>query len=242
MRVISSAAMRSREHASFRREATFRAEPHALTAAILEPGEVVVRREDIAVGVYLLHGLLAVKECRRLIAAADALGFSHAGLAIGDDTYRVNLAARNNQRVVLDAPELAAGLWPRLRGLVDAQHEGAPVRAVNTRLRVYRYEQGQRFAPHVDVRTRVPGGETRYSLMIFLNDEFTAGETRFFEAKDRASRRGQGRGRKFDNRVRFSLRPPVGGAVVFDHLLLHEGAEVTSGIKYAVRSDLVHAP
>ena len=48
MRVISSAAMRSREHASFRREATFRAEPHALTAAILEPGEVVVRREDIA--------------------------------------------------------------------------------------------------------------------------------------------------------------------------------------------------
>ena len=49
------------------------------------------------------------------------------------------------------------------------------------------------------------------------------------------------RGRKVDNRVRFSLRPPVGGAVVFDHLLLHEGAEVTSGTKYAVRSDLVHA-
>lgn len=95
------------------------------------------------------------------------------------------------------------------------------MRAVNTRLRVYRYEQGQRFAPHVDVRTRVPGGETRYSLMIFLNDEFTAGETRFFEAKNRSSRRGQGRGRKFNNRVRFSLRPPVGGAVVFDHLLLH---------------------
>ena len=32
-----------------------------------------------------------------------------------------------------------------------------------------------------------------------------------------------------------------GSAVVFDHLLLHEGAEVTSGVKYAVRTDLVHA-
>lgn len=88
----------------------------------------------------------------------------------------------------------------------------------------------------------MPGGETRYSLMIYLGGEFTGGETRFFESKHKASRRGQARGRKFDNRVRFSLRPPVGGAVVFDHLLLHEGAEVTSGVKYAVRTDLVHAP
>jgi prolyl 4-hydroxylase len=233
--------VRNREHSSFRREATFRAEPHQLGDVVLDPVDPAVRREDIAPGVYLLHGLMTVRECRRLVAAADARGFSHAGLAIGDDTYRVNLAARNNERVVLDAPDLALGLWPRLRALVDPHHEGAPVRAVNTRFRVYRYTAGQRFAPHVDVRTVVPGGETRYSLMVYLSDEFADGATRFFEQKDRASRRGSGRARKFNNRVRFSLRPALGGAVVFDHLLLHEGAEVTAGIKYAVRTDLVHA-
>lgn len=233
--------MRNREHRSFRREATFRAEAHPLAASVLDDLEVAVRREDVATGVFLLHGLMTVKECRRLVGVAEELGFSHAGLAIGDDTYRVNLAARNNLRVVLDAPALAAGLWSRLRERVDPLHEGAAARAVNTRFRVYRYEQGQRFAPHVDVRTTVPGGETRYSLMIYLSDAFGAGETRFFETKDRATRRGQARGRKFDNRVRFSLRPPVGSAVVFDHLLLHEGAEVESGVKYAVRSDLVYA-
>ena len=235
-------AIRNREHSSFRREATFRAEPHALTDPILDDLDLSVRREDIAAGIYLLHGLMTVRECKRLIAAADFRGFSHAGLAVGDDTYRVNLAARNNERVVLDAPTLAAGLWPRLRHLVDPVHEGATVHSVNTRFRVYRYTAGQRFAPHVDVRTAVPGGETRYSLMVFLSDDFTAGETRFFEQKDRNARRGQGRARKFDNRVRFSLRPAIGGAVVFDHLLLHEGAEVTAGIKYAVRTDLVHSP
>jgi hypothetical protein len=228
-------------HASFRREATFKAEAHALAEPILDAVEPAVRREDLAPGVYLLRGLMTVRECRRLIAAADARGFTHAGLAIGDDTYRVNLAARNNLRVVLDAPELAAGLWPRLRHLVDAHHEGLPVRAVNTRFRVYRYEPGQRFAPHVDVRTAVPAGETRYSLMIYLSDEFGDGATRFFEEKDRNARRGRGRARKFDNRVRFAVRPPIGDAVVFDHLLLHEGAEVTAGVKYAVRTDLVHA-
>jgi hypothetical protein len=41
--------------------------------------------------------------------------------------------------------------------------------------------------------------------------------------------------------VRFAVRPVVGSVLVFDHLLLHEGSEVTAGVKYAVRSDLVYA-
>lgn len=235
--------MRSREHASFRREETFHAAPHALAAEVLDGDrDVSVGREDVAPGVYVLHRVMSPRECRRLVDAADAIGFTHAGLAIGDDTYRVNLAVRNNLRVVLDAPGLAAGLWARVRAAVDPRHEGAPLVGLNDRFRVYRYEVGQRFFPHVDVRTAVPRGETRASVVIFLGDEFAGGETRFFELKDRASRRGEGRGRKFDNRVRFAVRPPVGGAVVFDHLLLHEGAEVTAGVKHAVRSDLIYAP
>lgn len=116
-------------------------------------------------------------------------------------------------------------------------HEG-----LNDRFRVYRYEAGQRFFPHVDVRTRIPEGETRASLMIHLNDRFEGGETRFFEEKDKRSRCGEGRGRKFNNRVRFALRPAIGSVVVVDHLLLHEDSEVTAGVKYAVRSDLVYVP
>ncbi len=225
---------------SFRREATFRAAPHGLSAPVLGDQSPTVGREDVATGVYVLRSLMTPRECRDLIAAAESIGFSHAGLAIGDDTYRVNLAVRNNERVVIDAPALAEQLWPRMAALVDQRHEGRPVCRLNDRFRVYRYTQGQRFFPHVDVRTPVPGGETRASLMIFLNDGFEGGETRFFELKDRRSRRGKGRRRKFDNRVRFALRPEIGGAVVFDHLLLHEGAEVQAGVKYAVRSDLVY--
>lgn len=233
---------RARSHVSFRREAEFHAAPHTLAAQILDDErDVPVRREDVDRGCYLLHGMLAPRECRRLIAAAEAIGFTHAGLAIGDDTYRVNLAVRNNLRVVFDARELAAGLWARIRGQCPAHHDGAKIVGLNWRFRVYRYDPGHRFFPHVDVRTTLPVGETRESLVIYLNDEFTGGNTCFYEVKDRGSRRGEGRGRKFDNRVQFSLRPQVGGAVVFDHLRLHEGAEVASGAKYAVRSDLIYA-
>ncbi len=231
---------KARDHESFRREATFHAAPHGLSVAVLGESCPSVCREDVATGIYTLRSLMTPRECRNLIAAAESIGFSHAGLAIGDDTYRVNLAVRNNERVVIDAPALAEQLWPRMAELVDQRHEGRPVCRLNDRFRVYRYSEGQRFFPHVDVRTPVPGGETRASLMVFLNDGFEGGETRFFEVKDRRSRRGKGRRRKFDNRVRFALRPGIGGAVVFDHLLLHEGAEVEAGVKYAVRSDLVY--
>lgn len=234
--------MRSRTHISFRREETFQALPHRLDDVLLDEGRAVsARREDIDKGVYVLHGVLSPKECKRLITTAQGIGFTHAGLAIGNDTYRVNLAARNNTRVVLDAPRLAKELWSRIRDLVDKKHEGASIAGLNDRFRVYQYEQGQRFFPHVDVRTAVPLGETRASFMIYLNDEFEGGSTRFFEMKEKKNRRGEGRGRKFDNRVRFSVRVPVGSVVVFDHLLLHEGAEVTAGVKYAVRSDLIYA-
>jgi prolyl 4-hydroxylase len=223
------------------REETFRATPHRVRLAVLDSGrDVPVAREEVAPGCYLLHRLMSPGECRRLIAAAAGLGFSHAGLAVGGDTYRVNLAVRNNLRVVIDEPDLSAALWGRLRAKVDPGHEGAALAALNWRFRVYEYNRGQRYFPHVDVRTALPGGETRFSLVIYLNDGFEGGATRFFERKDKASRRGEGRGRKFDNRVTHALRPPVGSAVVFDHLLLHEGAEVTAGVKYAVRSDLIY--
>ncbi|MDC3979984.1 2OG-Fe(II) oxygenase [Polyangium jinanense] len=242
-RLPEEMSMKSRTHISFRREETFRAVPHRLDEVLLdEDRAVAVRREDVETGVYLLHGVMSPKECKRLITTAEAIGFTHAGLAIGNDTYRVNLAARNNLRVVLDAERLAEGLWARIRGHVDTEHEASPLVGLNDRFRVYRYEVGQRFSPHLDVRTAVPRGETRASLMIYLNEGFEGGSTRFFEEKDKKSRRGEGRGRKFNNRVRFAVRPAPGSVVVFDHLLLHEGAEVTAGVKYAVRSDLIYAP
>jgi hypothetical protein len=234
--------MKNRSHISFRREAMFRAEPHRLPFGAVDAGrEAAVRREEVAAGCYVLHDVMSPKECRRLVEAAERIGFTHAGLAVGDDTYRVNLAARTNVRVVVDDPDTSAALWQRVRRHVDRRHEGAEVSGLNWRFRVYRYEPGQRFAPHYDVRTRLPTGETRFSFVVYLNDAFEGGVTRFFEEKDKSSRRGQGRGRKFDNRERFALRPPVGGAVVFDHLLLHEGSVVTAGVKYAVRSDVIYA-
>jgi prolyl 4-hydroxylase len=220
-----------------REQMIFTAEVQQKTIAAIDAQRVTqVLRQDIDGGrVYQLRQVLTPNECKAVIAAAREVGFSAAGLAIGDGQYRVNEKARNNSRVIIESQALADTLWRRVRTQLNNHHEGARVVGVNERFRVYQYEVGQYFAPHVDVWMSLPKGETRESFVIYLNDDFEGGCTRFFEQKPR----GEHRSRKRNNRERFIVRPPIGGAVVFDHLLLHEGAAVTKGVKYAVRTDVV---
>jgi prolyl 4-hydroxylase len=186
--------------------------------------------------IYLLRQLMTPSECRALIEEARRIGFTQAGLAIGDEQYRVNEKARNNKRVIIESRELAQTLWRRAKKQLNQTHEGARVVGLNERFRIYQYEAGQYFAPHYDLRMKLPDGESRESFMIYLNENFEGGTTRFFEQKPR----GEHRSRKRNNHERFSVKAPTGGAVVFDHLLLHEGSAVTKGIKYAVRTDVVY--
>jgi prolyl 4-hydroxylase len=220
----------------------FEVRPHLTDVSILNSQKTAqVLRQDLdKAQVYMLRQVMFPKECRALIDYAEALGFTKAGLAIGDDQYRVNEKARNNLRVIIDSKEMAAILWERVRPCINVQHEGARVVGLNERFRVYKYEAGHHFSPHYDLRTKLPKGETRFSFIIYLSNAFMGGGTRFFEEKNKGSRRGQERGKKFNNQVRFCAKPPIGGAVVFDHQLLHEGELVTSGVKYAVRTDVIY--
>ena len=54
--------------------------------------------------------------------------------------------------------------------------------------------------------------------MVYLNEGFGGGAT------------------EFDDR---SVEPQTGQALVFEHRLRHQGAEVTRGTKYVLRSDIM---
>ena len=97
-----------------------------------------------------------------------------------------------------------------------------PVVGVNERFRFYRYQPGQRFALHQDgTFARSPDERSLLTFLIYLNQDFTGGETAFPE-------QGQ------------CIRPQTGMALLFQHLLLHEGCPVRSGVKYALRSDIMY--
>ncbi|KAL3936852.1 MAG: hypothetical protein SGBAC_007914 [Bacillariaceae sp.] len=84
-------------------------------------------------------------------------------------------------------------------------------------------------------------GETRSFLtfLIYLNDDFEGGATRFYQSDKESSA-----GDKSNGMVAQGVQPKKGCVLVFPQgntaSLLHEGSAVTKGTKYVVRSDVLY--
>ena len=171
--------------------------------------------------VWTVEDVLGPKECAALIARIDAAGCVPAPITTGAG-FVMRPDIRNNTRVILDDEPLAADLFGRVASRVPAEVGGWNVSGANERLRCYRYERGQRFAPHYDgAFERSPNEVSRLTFMIYLNDDFAGGTTDFPELERR-------------------IAPRTGMALFFQHRLLHEGCAVTDGVKYVLRSDVMY--
>ena len=158
---------------------------------------------DLPEGVYLIPGLLSPDECAEYIAFTEARGYEAAPITTAGG-FELRPDVRNNTRVIVDDAGRADALWQRARSEVPG---------------FYRYDPGERFAPHRDGAFRRDNGEVSLlTVLVYLNDGFAGGETVV-----------QG----------FPVTPERGTALVFEHQLLHEGAAVTSGRKYVLRSDVM---
>ncbi len=142
---------------------------------------------------------------------------------------------RDNDRLVCEDPKLAAVLLERLRAHLPEriEHDGSvwQLDSINPRFRVCRYRGGQRFRIHRDgVHHCEDGRRSMLTFMVYLNDatEFEGGDTRFFA------------GRRDTDPVTFRVTPKAGRLIVFDHTIWHDGAPVTAGQKYVLRSDLLY--
>jgi len=173
--------------------------------------------------IYLLHEFLSPDECQELIDLSEGLGYDDAPITTRAG-FVMRKDIRNNDRVMLDDAELAGTFYRKALAELPARFIGGKVVCgLNERLRFYRYRLRQRFARHSDGYFERENGErSRYTFMIYLNDDFTGGETIFSESD------------------RIVVKPLQGSALIFYHHQLHEGAEVTEGTKYVVRSDVMY--
>ncbi len=173
--------------------------------------------------VFVVHGFLAQAECERFIRIAETVGFDEAPVSTRlGPMMRKDI--RNNSRVMFDDAELACQLWERARPwLVNPWRDRTAI-GLNERFRFYRYEPGQRFAPHYDGAYERPNGErSEFTFLIYLNDDFVGGATRFYQPEI------------------FDVCPKAGSLLVFHHPQLHEGVILESGTKYVLRTDVMYA-
>lgn len=173
----------------------------------------------------ILPNVLTAEECADVVARAEEKGF----LSMA---HRYPAGYRNNDRILLDDPALARTLEQRLAGQLSAERDGMRYVALNTRFRICRYRDGQKFSIHRDgSHTASESARTLTTVMIYLNEPpaFEGGSTRFYAS----SRHGQA--------PTHVIVPQRGAAAVFDHDLWHDGEAVTRGTKYVLRTDVIYA-
>jgi prolyl 4-hydroxylase len=172
--------------------------------------------------VFTVPGVVEAAACGAMIARIEALGPAAAPITTPYG-FVMRPELRNNTRVMFDDVALAAALFERLGGVLPARLFGRRAVGVNERFRCYRYEPGQYFAPHADGAFQRHAHErSELTLMVYLNDGFTGGATDFLEHG-------------------ATVAPRTGMALLFQHLLIHEGCPVVSGVKYVLRSDVMYA-
>ncbi len=172
--------------------------------------------------VVTLEGVLTAAHCAELIGRIEAAGPTTAPITTAAGfVHRPDV--RNNTRVMFDDGALATQLFERVRAHVPARLEGQwHLCGANERLRCYRYEAGQYFAPHFDgAFTRHRHERSLLTLLVYLNDCEAGGHTGLIELERKVA-------------------PRTGRALLFNHFLLHEGAPVQRGLKYVLRSDLMY--
>lgn len=170
-------------------------------------------------GIFTIDGFLAPEECARLIVRGEGMGFQEATITTADGE-RLYPDERNNHRVIFDDPVLGAELFTRASSVLPPSIDGWMLSGFNLRFRFYRYTPKQLFAWHKDGTVRLSATtESFLTFMMYLNEDFKGGSTQFGWEQ---------------------VNPRTGTALVFPHRLRHQGAAVTVGTKYVLRTDVLY--
>lgn len=169
--------------------------------------------------IWTIDHFISDRECDDLILFSEQKGYSEADVGLKSGAKMMK-NVRDNYRLIYEDLKLSDDLWKIASAIHPFIVDGMSPLGLNKRFRFYRYDSGQRFKRHIDGRFKPNDTEeSRITFMIYLNDDYTGGETRF------------------NNVV---IQPKKGMALFFIHEQKHESTPIIEGIKYVLRSDIMY--
>ena len=204
--------------------------------------------------IYIIDDFLTEFETNNIIKQSEIIGFEH-------------LSYRNSDRLIgLDSNHLLCQtLSDRLSHSIEQINELKPVRPygfnsyninwlknkssdINPCIRINKYINSG-FDYHRDAQLTVSElVKSNYTLLIYLNDDFDDGYTKFIINSDLNQQNQQINSTyTVNNEVKqilkskhqiFRIKPKRGRAIIFDQRLIHMG-ELNIGTKYILRTDLI---
>lgn len=178
-----------------------------------------MEKTDIDTNVYLIDGFLTEAECDHYILLSEQKGYEEAKVQVYGKEMMMK-AVRNNSRITFIDFTLAETIWGKFKPFAVEKFANSEAIGLNEMFRFYKYDVGQRFKRHIDGSYIRNEEEASYfTLLIYLNDDFTGGETIVKEQ---------------------TIKPKRGSALVFYHGIKHSGEPITEGTKYVLRTDIMY--
>ncbi|MDA3947325.1 MAG: 2OG-Fe(II) oxygenase [Helicobacteraceae bacterium] len=202
-------------------------------------------------GAFQLLDLLSAEECEHLVKTTELLGYSE------DASVSLPRSVRHNENLVWVVDDTTHKIiWNRCKTAlqrIDKIFSGKKPLGLNKRFRFYKYAKGDFFKPHTDgawpgssiveKRLITNAYRDRYSQMSFLillSDGFTGGATEFYIDKNDPAKPAT----RLQETMTARVKTPIGSVLCFPHgthplHCLHSSAEILSGVKYIIRTDLL---
>lgn len=179
-----------------------------------------MKKIELGAGVFLVEDFLSPIECQSYIAKSEAMSYEGAAIQTKDGP-RILHDVRNNARVIFDDVALADFIFARAKEFFpEVWGDEWQLLGLNERFRFYRYEPGEYFKWHKDgFYCRSDEEISQLTLILYLNDDYLGGATEFRWEK---------------------IAPKRGMALVFPHLMMHQGSTIESGTKYVLRTDVMY--
>lgn len=177
---------------------------------------------DNAPYIIRIDDLLTPNECARHLGFLQHQRLEPAKVISASGAQRYKPELRNHRVVEREDHDLADLLTTRITPHAPDAIEGALLDATNPAWRYFIYEPGDHFGPHTDVGWRDGERLTRMTLLVYLNDDFEGGATRFHVSPE------------------LEITPARGMGLLFQHAIIHEGLELKAGTKAVLRSELFY--
>jgi len=182
---------------------------------------------------YTCENILSASDCRKLVYL---LNFSSAE----EDTQKkylqqiqklgIPLFRTNMKRKYIDE-KLAATLAPIFQEfLPETLPDGRKFVGVRSAMNFFRYSPGEYFTTHLDggFSSTATGHSSEYTFVVYLNDDFEGGTTRFCGIPEWGGAR--------------DVKPCIGGISIFRQSdMKHSGVTIKSGFKFILQGMVMYS-
>ncbi|TVY13786.1 hypothetical protein LARI1_G008518 [Lachnellula arida] len=190
-------------------------------------------KHPLVPNLHLLKDILSPEECTNIIAAAETIGFTP-DAPIRAEGEESSILAHNFYWIVDNA--FCAKLWGRVQAFVPKDVGGKKLTNLDGAWPPSGIDSNDKYI--YDSSPPTAKQSSLFTFLIYLNDDFEAGETTFFLPSAREGSMNA-----------YPVKPIQGSVAMFPHgetegSLLHEGTGVRKGAapsaKYVIRTDVLY--